>query len=159
MLYRCAVCSQFTPASAGPKPGFSVRYFGRQHCRALLRNSRLRREVPFPCRSHATRTISAVPRAEKRFMRATLPGSLASSMTPGATPTNLVRDFARLCLHRHPQPSHRRSSVSKTTRKEGSIDVSRRWSEPFAAIDRLTALLAARQTRGRRRLRQFLSSA
>ncbi|MFN5826365.1 MAG: hypothetical protein ACK446_04945, partial [Rhodobacterales bacterium] len=38
---------------------------------ALLRNSRLRDESPFPLRDQATRTISAVPSAEKRFMRAT----------------------------------------------------------------------------------------
>ena len=38
---------------------------------ALLQNPRLRRDVPFPRGLQATRTISAVPRAEKRFMRAT----------------------------------------------------------------------------------------
>ena len=38
---------------------------------ALLRNSRLRHDCPFPLRDQATRTISAVPRAEKRFIRAT----------------------------------------------------------------------------------------
>ncbi|MGR3805023.1 MAG: hypothetical protein ACU0AY_16230, partial [Marinibacterium profundimaris] len=39
--------------------------------RALLQNGVLRREGPFPRKVQATRTISAVPRALKRFMRAT----------------------------------------------------------------------------------------
>jgi hypothetical protein len=38
---------------------------------ALLRNSGLRRDAPFPLQLQAARMISAVPRAEKRFMRAT----------------------------------------------------------------------------------------
>lgn len=59
---------------------------------ALLRNSRLRHDFPFPLRDQATRTISAVPRAEKRFMRATriwisavwLSGCLAAMRSPKA---------------------------------------------------------------------------
>jgi hypothetical protein len=39
--------------------------------RALLRKGCLRRDFPLPLRAQATRTISAVPRALKRFMRAT----------------------------------------------------------------------------------------
>ncbi|RJE78562.1 hypothetical protein DWB67_16920 [Paracoccus sp. JM45] len=37
---------------------------------ALLQNGALRRDAPFPPQCHATRTIVAVPRAGKRFMRA-----------------------------------------------------------------------------------------
>ncbi len=37
---------------------------------ALLQNQRLRRDFPFPHRVQSTRTISAVPRAEKRFIKA-----------------------------------------------------------------------------------------
>jgi len=37
---------------------------------ALLRNSRLRDDCPFPRQHQAMRTISAVPRAEKRFISA-----------------------------------------------------------------------------------------
>ena len=38
---------------------------------ALLRNSRLRHDSPYPLRYYATRMISAVPRTEKRFISAT----------------------------------------------------------------------------------------
>ena len=59
---------------------------------ALLRNSCLRHEGPFPLRHQATRTISAVPRAEKRFIRAMRiwisavwrSGSLALMRSPNA---------------------------------------------------------------------------
>ena len=59
---------------------------------ALLRKSRLRHESPFPLRHHATRMISAVPRAEKRFISATriwisavwLSGCLAAMRSPKA---------------------------------------------------------------------------
>lgn len=59
---------------------------------ALLRNLRLRHDYPFPLWHQATRTISAVPRAEKRFMRATRiwisavwrSGSLAAMRSPKA---------------------------------------------------------------------------
>ena len=57
---------------------------------ALLQNGVLRREGPFPRKVQATRTISAVPRALKRFMRATRmwisavwrSGSLAAMRSP-----------------------------------------------------------------------------
>ena len=59
---------------------------------ALLRNARLRRDFPFPHWLQSTRTISAVPRAEKRFIRATRiwisavcrSGSLALMRSPKA---------------------------------------------------------------------------
>ena len=59
---------------------------------ALLRNSRLRHDGPFPRQHQATRTISAVPRAEKRFISAMRiwisavwrSGSLAAMRSPKA---------------------------------------------------------------------------
>jgi hypothetical protein len=59
---------------------------------ALLRKSRLRHDCPFLLWHQATRTISAVPRAEKRFMSATriwisavwLSGCLAAMRSPKA---------------------------------------------------------------------------
>ncbi len=59
---------------------------------ALLRNSGLRRDTPFLLRPQCTRTISAVPRAEKRFMSAMRiwisavwrSGSLAAMRSPKA---------------------------------------------------------------------------
>ena len=60
--------------------------------RALLHKSRLRKDSPFPLHHQPTRTISAVPRAEKRFIRATriwisavwLSGCLAAMRSPKA---------------------------------------------------------------------------
>ena len=59
---------------------------------ALLRNSCLRHDGPFPRQHQATRTISAVPRAEKRFISAMRiwisvvwrSGSLAAMRSPKA---------------------------------------------------------------------------
>ncbi|MDD7973549.1 hypothetical protein, partial [Roseinatronobacter alkalisoli] len=44
--------------------------FGSENLEALLRNSCLRHDGPSPRRRQATRTISAVPSALKRLMRA-----------------------------------------------------------------------------------------
>jgi hypothetical protein len=54
---------------------------------ALLQNWRLRRAFPFPLWVHATRTISAVPRAGKRFISA----------------TRIFRSRKRTCFQRLPE--------------------------------------------------------
>ena len=48
----------------------ALRQLGNQGKGALLRNSRVRHDGPFPRQPQSTGTISAVPRAEKRFISA-----------------------------------------------------------------------------------------
>ncbi|MBB4023591.1 transposase [Confluentimicrobium naphthalenivorans] len=80
---------------------------------ALLQKGGLRREFPFPLRVQATRTISAVPRALKRFMSAMRTWISAVKSTGQVVSPNAVTARCADCSSRRHPASFVRSNASR----------------------------------------------